>query len=997
MSNISTEAESKQPKQPRTTIANRDKPLFVGRRLPPRSQQRSDFFTDSLNTSYIPSPSPPKQNARSGVGAKPRQATLNGKSLAAAFRATQEARGGDRPSSSTSSTRPERRQVQDLARSSRTEQKSERDYSGPATTKPVTSRHATRTPSPNRGRPQEPLLSPASEASASSPPRGLAEAYQRIQDEEFLAGREDDSIDVPEYEDELVEVQPLDIQRHQSREVEGLEPRVLPNESERYSPDDGVGNGYVHNSEEDTNMSFPANSGEDTFDRLLTQHNKDQQRLRSVLGSEYRPFRKSRTRAKSGLTIDNLRRQDASSRSGSSTAGSSSVSSKGSDPSLNIPHGWGRKGRGNNTWLSRIGGQNGKFTGDISDSRTLQTPPKLEEKLSTTPVVDWVAAAAEVPLPSIENESLQSHNKSRGSTPSSLTRPSQLQRQSSSDRIRRWDFLDDDFTGHSLQVSDSPPIRVRNAALDAIREREMHNLEKSAVTTSRLGELREKKSLERVRRRSLSATPGIGLEGRRQDGAIDSFRPTSSRKTSYRSPTKEDEPEILHEEPLLEDVNGEPLLDSPVVVTRVSPENSAPPANIPQLDEASESRSTDRPKHERVDSRDLLRKLARATSASPRQSPAILATNEVPTHNAGASGADAEGLRGDIVSCEEDPNLTEEIRSNHTASELTDRSSAPVIPRPPAQSTPQQSKSKTYIKTPLITGAWIETPLPTIAKGLPVPTPNEVEDEEENQFDLSIDAGIIKRGAQGIAQDQISNANFEISQKPTLAETAPILPKSALAAIIAKAKSNKQRVNDEGTGNKDDTLLLDDSTIQSLEELLASDTEAPITKIPQPSISTTPLHDLRDEPTHPPIADVIQQEQAIDENLPEQEAQSYDRITKRLSQVGLSIRDAKKGIASLERAVSGGPSRSSSSALAAANDECVEAGEFHDFIWPCERCGCPGRSEYSEDALIDWQTVRLPIPRLWTWRKEDWRPRLTWLGILTAMAWALVGGEWFAQ
>ncbi|MCJ1389106.1 hypothetical protein MMC18_001960 [Xylographa bjoerkii] len=995
MSTSSTDAEFKKPKQPRTTIANRDKPLFAGRRPPPRLHQRPDFFTDSLNTSYIPSPSPPKQNIRSGVAAKPRQATLNGKSLAAAFRATQGSREGDRPSSSVSSTRSERRKAQDLAWKSNTEQKSKRDYSSPTTAKPVSSRQATRTPSPSRGRPQEPLLSPASEASASSPPRGLAEAYQRIQDEEFLAGREDDSIDDPEFEDELVGVQPLDIQRHQLPKVEGPELPISPDDSERHSLEEGAGNGYMHKSDGDTNMSIPADIGEDTFGRLLTQHDKDEQRLRSVLGSDRQPFKKSRTRDKSGLTIDNLRRQDASSKSGSSSLESPSVSSKGSDPSFNIPQGWGRKGRGNNTWLSRIGAQSGKFTGDITNSKNLQTPPKLEEQPSASPVVDWLAAAAEIPLPSVENEPLSSHSKPRGSTPVSLTRPSQLQRQSSSDRIRRWEFLDDDFTARSLQVSDSPPIRIRNAALDAIREREMHNLEKSAVTTNRLGELREKKSLEWVRRRSPSASAVTGLERRQEDDVSESARPVSSRRPSYRSPTKEEVPEVLHEEPLLEDSNSDPLLDSPVVVTRVSPEPPATSADIPKPDEGCEGSLTDRSKHERVDSRDLLRKLARATSASPQQSPVISGVEEALTSSERILGNNGEGPRDNDVS-EKGPNPMKGSHSNHTEIELTGQSSTSTIPRLPVQSTPQQSKPKTDLKTPMVMGAWIETPLPTGVRGLPMPTPNEFEDENENQFDLGVDARLVKRGAEDIAQDQISTTNLETSKKPSLAETAPLLPKSALAAIVEKAKSNKQRVDDEGAENVDDTLQLDDSTIQSLEELLASDTEAPAIAAAQPTTSTSPPRDSHHNPAHPSIADESQQEQAVDESPLEQEAQSYDRITKRLSRVGLSIRDAKKGIASLERAVSGAPLRSST-ALISPNGECVEAGEFHDFIWPCERCGCPGRSGYIEDALIDWQTVRLPIPRLWTWRKEDWRPRLTWLGVVTMAGWALVGGEWIAQ
>ena len=46
-----------------------------------------------------------------------------------------------------------------------------------------------------------------------------------------------------------------------------------------------------------------------------------------------------------------------------------------------------------------------------------------------------------------------------------------------------------------------------------------------------------------------------------------------------------------------------------------------------------------------------------------------------------------------------------------------------------------------------------------------------------------------------------------------------------------------------------------------------------------------------------------------------------------------------------------------------------EGGEFYDFIWPCERCGCLGRSD--SDAAIESHTISLPILRLWTWSNKD--------------------------
>ena len=971
MSTSSPEAESRKPKPLRTSITNRDKPIFTGRRPPPRQQQRPDFFTDSLNTSYIPTPSPTKRTARPSSGVKPRQGAVNGKPPAAASSTgIPDVKKGSKLPSPVSP--PTRKSQQQPSRNSRHITRGSAISIG---TKSVSGRSATRTPSPTLRSHQQDPISPTSE---SFPPRGLAEAYQRIEDEEHLAGQEDESVDDPVYPDDALLGREEDMNQEPRIDNWEVGSQASNNSPHRMSPNglaDGYGGGdqspshheyRPSSSGEDSTMSFPANAGDDTFDRVLTQYDKDQRRIKEVLGSDLKPFKKSRIKERAGLTVENLQRKDASPKSGSSTLGSPSVSSKGSDPSLNIPPSWGRKGRGSNTWLSRISRESGKFTGDKSNLRNLQSAdiPGQVDKRSSSPIMDWIAAASQVPLSSVESDPLRTNSSSRRPTPAS-----QLRRQSSSERIRRWEFLDDDFTARSLQISDSPPIRIKSGALDAIREREIENLEKSAVTTNRLGELKEKRSLEQVRRKvSIEAL----VEDRNGFSAKEMGRRGSSKSSLY-PPSEAEEHEFKREEPLFEYENANTIEDRPHTSSgQPAEEHELAEEHDPEDVEAmSENQFSQRPSAARHDSRDLLRKLARATSASPAPSPIRPEIESSDQVNPEVSTVEVANRLG----TEPQP-----MKEGHSSS-ATDQQAVQIEPieqarlagmhRQPVQSTPQQSKPSVYLKTPLVTGAWIDTPLPTGGRGPPLPTPEILEEEDEPDYNFN--ATPIQSKANDMARESLDFTKPELPPRPPLAETAPLLPKSALAAIIEKAKSNANRPEGDLKKHSDDTLILDDSTIQSLEELLASDTSNP--GVLTPPISTNP--------SSPPSSN------HRSATVQEREATSYNHLTSRLSKLGSSIRDAKKGIASLERAVLAAPS--TSTAVVPPN-ECNEAGEFHDFIWPCEKCGSLAREE-----ATDWQAIHISIPRLWTWRRDDRMPRLTKLGMLTAAAWALIGAEWIAQ
>lgn len=1001
MSSSTSETDGKQPKQTRTSHLNRDKPLFASRRALPSLQQQSDFFTDSLNTSYIPSPSPQKNASRQSVGAKPRQAFVNGKSLAAAFKATAPITDENKPPSvpSSSNREPPRHTAKP-----RSVQVSPRTPPRPAKSLPKEPERS-RTPSPRRGR-QAATASPTS--SASSPPRGLAEAYQRIVDEENLAGQENEDMD--DGMDEMTSDGYHYIQTDRSHETDRLRLQRLRDSaspislkaSRRASPRGTIGEIIAAEERErehehglpeiasESGMSFLDDATDDSIGRALARHARDEQRLNGLVKRDSQPFAKARVGEKVGLTVENLKSKNGSNgSSGSGTIGGS-ISSRGSEPSLNIPREWGRKAKGGKDWLSRINGRSGKFTGDVPIDPMVAITIDPEKKESAGRIVDWVAAAADVPLPSVEEGSSHIGSASQSSTPMSI-----LYGRTSLDRVHEWELNDDDFTARSLQLSDSPPLRIRNATLDRIREREIESLEKRAVTTSRLDELREKSSLGNLGRRS----PNVRVEEpqRRTNGDMDetSHRRLSSPELSLESISEDDQDDDVDPEvPLKSEEQTKPVPDTPVFIYKSSPKLENEDASAGQAEFEKDRRPSLPASSHREDPRDLLRSLARATSASP--SP--IKENEM---NANSDPKKPEDEAEEVSKQIPEEVLHRAAAQTQTQSQSTGKRGLNRITdvQPPSEGsngiakTPQQPKAKIYLETPLVTGAWIDTvktpiqsqtkptmdlktplvtggwidtPLPAGGRGLPLPTP----EDSDTRRDLAVEDDLFRERQDlrsGKAEDETQQ-----HQQRVLRDTGPDRPKSALAAILEKAKRipRKRRTAEAPSSEEDNTLALGDDTIQSLEDLVVND-ELDISTLLIPS-----------EPTINVNADDSDSPLTSTQKARQVEVQGYDRLTTRLSKLGLSIRDAKKGIATLEQAVSN----------SAVDEQCTEAGEFHDFIWPCQKCGCPGRSDGAVlrgSGERGWE-ISMPIPRLWRWRDGDWRPRLTWFGLVILSAILLV-------
>lgn len=958
------DSPSKKRKQPINGL-KRDQPLFAQRRPNPSLQQPPDFLTDSLNTSYIPSPSPPKSPTRQDVRSRPRQTLINSKSLAAAFKATTRVDDENRPPSSSSSDY--KRPPQSLK--PRPTQSEPRAHSQ-SPSKPARSPVRSRTPSPLRGRAYL-ITSPT--ASESSPPRGYAEAYQRIVEEENLAQEDsvEDMEDITGYDfNEQYRSQDLDHMRLQ-RMQDSASPVSL-RASRRASPGGAVGRvaqGEVdnkenigHDSDGESSASYMENITDTSMDSGSSQYAKDLQRLQGALNSGKKAFSKARVGERVGLTIDNLQRKGSNDSLGSAFS-TGSLSNRGSDPSVNVPKAWGRKAKPGKDWLSRINSRSGKLTGDIPKRHSSgdQIIAENQKREWAEPIDEWIATAAEVPLPSVE-DSPQEALSFQGSTPTTA-----VQRSTSLDQRRQWEVIDDDFTGRSLQVSDSPPIRIRNGALDRIRDREIESVEKRAVTTSRLGELRKNSSSESPQRR-------VGFEEAQADDG-DGRSGASPHKQALGKPTLQSE-QLDPDRKNTPEGTVEIVPDTPIVIYRAHFNGIVSSSEKSGRQPESKTQKSRPPSHERKDSHDLLKRLAKATSESP--SPAKQ------SYEPGQS-SNQEG-QNQAQQTPQNPKPASNLKTPVITGAWVDQT---------MEDTPQVSRVDVNLKTPLVTGAWIDTPLPTGGRGPPMPTPSDAQDEKE--------LGSEKLGAAELIHRLSPNA---ISARPKLQNQAPLkysgppLAKSALQEIINDARAPKREKKPKKTpsdsdSEEDPTLHLGDSTIQSLEELIANDEDFSTLLAPTPPSPETAPSSSEPSPSSQALTTTSQSSRLSD-------LQSYTRLLSRLTNLAPSLRASKNQIASLERTISASPSVHQIQTTAERDQgECTEAGEFHDFIWPCQRCGCPGRMEPDLRPLLDLRdhitSITLPITRLWRWRRGDWRPRLTWLGVFTLLAWALYWGEMWAR
>ena len=707
---------------------------------PLRKTSRSDeFFTDSIMSdgSKIPTPSPTKtENIPPSV--KPRRAIGNSKNLKAAWDATaNRERQFSHPSESATMRHIKPQQQAPARRSNPTPDLPE-----------IKTRNST--PSPSRRAYGPGLTSP--ESTVSSPPKGLTEAYKRIADEEDLADQEGAFSDEAEFEQDML---PYDADKARSDRIRKSHSPVSIRSQRRNSPrPNGHGMPPPENKEnvlqDETEMSkasdlsFINQLTDQELAAKLTPHALDRARDKARLQRAVQrdsPIAFSRAALGSkGHSADDVLLHESEEEADFTRSSNTSTGSGRSDRldvSLNVPRNWGSKGRAGKEWLNRI-------------------HRKDKSAMEDSSAVDWTEAAADVPLPQNGDAALTQPDALRSSTPLSVNHKSSL------DKLRQWEL--NDFTGTSLQISNSPPVRPRNPALGQIRDLEIENLERRAVTTNRLDELRKRESTEKLTRK---ISP--------------SDRPKPEEPKSAKSVKFED--------------HGEAIPNTPIVIYKQGANGL--PRSV--SDNFGEKRSqTERTRDPRED----LQRLARAISESPKGNPAedvSIALKDLIWRR----GADDDDESRNIEQVKATP-----LPSRLSALDLATKTPVvtgawvdTILPDT-IKTTKQTASDEKQLKTPHVLGGWVDTPLPSNKKV-----------SESNEFPEDLMNGIGKVDVETKA---------ETALVPTPNQTKlPQGPRSALAVLLAKAREKKTADAQDGQPLSlldEKSIDLGDMTIESEEE-----------------------------------------------------------------------------------------------------------------------------------------------------------------------------------
>ncbi|KAI2465876.1 hypothetical protein F4781DRAFT_374697 [Annulohypoxylon bovei var. microspora] len=602
-----------------------------------------------------------------------------------------------------------------------------------------------------------------------------------------------------------------------------------------------------------------------------------------------------------------------------------------------------------------------------SDSDLRGSPVRRRESQRDANLRKDEHANAPIPIPSIDNPLA---NSVRGDQASSVKRPANP----SPEKSFNWQ-LDADFTAGDLQVSESPRIRTEqsngrarrtssvtstangvanlrrsnnrmeqirqkeieaanavlpeedlssfkrsNSRLDEIRAREMDALSKRAVATSRLDEIRVRNSEAR------SESPETG---RGSSLHLDN-EPMNPPENQSGSGTK-----------------GEQAVDTPAIVLQrtIEQEPSEPPR-----ERVTDSKTEDGRKDSQLlrnDSQNLLRRLARATSASPPAEKTIpkiisddpppkekpdsrensrsrLAREERRSKNLEVKNLEAKssrerptvgfaGLhpvsssdsirekRGSLHGSEADPldRIEAELRLFAPLDNYSEKGSvrapSPVSSEPAEEETPRTNKfDPLTLPTPRVTGAYVETPATVRVK-------QEGRSDDKNVLDApsQIPDAIPEPQVRGSSQSSNSDSVKQEGGDTTTLRRASIPRSSSVPTASRRTRSTSRRrqplrpvINTAKPPTvKDDIRAIlrmnqiDDSTLEDFDSILAD-------------------QDIDDEELQQMMDDTMDKIDK-DPQLPElserdRELQIYDRMSKSLKTGLLGIQSAKKGIERLE-------------------------------------------------------------------------------------------------
>ncbi|KAF2487786.1 hypothetical protein BDY17DRAFT_289684 [Neohortaea acidophila] len=534
----------------------------------------------------------------------------------------------------------------------------------------------------------------------------------------------------------------------------------------------------------------------DEFGRMLLQHQRDLRRMNNALhGGQQPAFRKARPnpRIAERLVREEREADYAATRTYDRPG---SAGSNDSDLPVTVPREWGRRARKQADWLRKIAtpsepGDMDDFSSDVPLQSIEQTPPSMRRS-----GVGYTA------------------------TPSSLRHMNTTLMPSE----------DSDFTSNSLLTSTPAPKLYRR--IDDLARREIELLESQAVTTRALDQL-DQQLPNATRRRISGSRPRERVVADERRAPLMSPPSTSSLGNS-RSPSripvraphgtsnKENVP-----------IGGDAKDDGLSSQNRFGTSGTLQPAAYKQM-----PRLLSQPAQQRNDSMSLLRKLARVSSMSP--------------------GPARDGVERKAIAEEDEENEDDVERANRLDDDVhakekdnidhhdISRSKRPI--REHQASRPHEPT--TEVKTPVVTGAWVDTKLnPEAQHWLPAKGPG----------------------------------NRQVDEKPSHTKHHSNTSKSALEAIVQEAKDLGQ------------SQQLGDSTIQSLEDIVHPNLEPTDSSMASKRAGTSKIAQT-EEPRHErPLSQA--------EKDRRQDTLAMEAMNKHLRTARTNIKDANRGLRRVENKI----------------------------------------------------------------------------------------------
>ena len=668
----------------------------------------------------------------------------------------------------------------------------------------------------------------------------------------------------------------------------------------------------------------------DTFGREIMQHERDARRIRNATRRDPQPVIKTRPRPRISELVARREREEALA-SEHQHVRTGSTGSNDSNPPLNVPRDWGTRAKSHRGWMRKI---REPSEGNVNTaSRGLLTPEEEDEadaRRKTSYNSDNVWSQGDEHAISLENTPPSMRRKRPSSQPPTL-------REANTTLRHIIDSEDQGFSQLSLLASTPAAITSTRRPIDAPR----HNADSVEYNTAnyRQDSLSERSPNRNTRHSRDRVIDSYSNETRAVAQPDDVHRPATASLVEARAAR------MARRRGLLSNKENVPVNDT----YNSSYKTSETVTISDRTARAITFKQQQRPSQTRTGSLHLLQRLATSLSPTPVASSSEVARPDVEVassqeqpRGARQHRAEQEHARSDQLA------VNRPWRNRSSARQEGERRLQPTHTAPGKESrieeldsneTPMPKDLLLEDKTPVVTGAWVDTPaLPKDARpSLP--------------SSKSAPAGVSAQSSREASSEQ---ARPEESHRTGRSDR----PKSALEDIVRDAR-------------KDPNGQFGDATIQSLEDMIHPNADPTDTTLSS-DVSTAVNEKAAENPNN--VHTLTQAEKDRRE-----EDLAIEAMNKHLRAARTSIKDADRGLQRVENkweSTSHGDVPQAKTATAAPK-KVVKLER--DWKTACEHCGGSYHSVWSG---------------LWTELRSNFYHydntaslgvRLTWLGILTLL------------